>query len=63
VEPELRRRWERSRGRNVGGLASSGMWAVDHVKPITKGGSHMPANLRPICGPCNSLKHNTWPYP
>lgn len=37
--------------------------AIDHVKPISKGGSNWPANLRPICGPCNSRKHNHWPVP
>lgn len=35
--------------------------AVDHVKPIDVGGSHILANLRPICQPCNSSKHNNWP--
>ena len=37
--------------------------ATDHVKPISKGGAHMLCNLRPICKPCNSRKHNKWPYP
>lgn len=36
--------------------------AIDHVKPIAKGGPHILANLRPICGPCNSKKHSIWPY-
>lgn len=36
--------------------------AIDHVKPLSKGGSHILANLRPICGSCNSKKHSTWPY-
>jgi 5-methylcytosine-specific restriction endonuclease McrA len=36
--------------------------AIDHVKPLAKGGSHMLANLRPICTPCNSNKRDTWPY-
>jgi 5-methylcytosine-specific restriction endonuclease McrA len=35
---------------------------MDHVKPLTKGGSNWPANLRPICRPCNARKSNTWPY-
>lgn len=40
-----------------------GEWSqIDHVKPLTKGGSHMPANLRPICGPCNRRKSNRWPF-
>lgn len=36
---------------------------IDHVKPLKKGGSHWPANLRPICGPCNEQKQATWPVP
>lgn len=34
----------------------------DHVKPLSKGGSHILANLRPACQPCNSGKHNRWPF-
>jgi len=33
---------------------------VDHVKPLTKGGAHILANLRPACISCNSRKHNRW---
>lgn len=36
--------------------------AVDHMKPVSKGGPHMLANLRPICRSCNSRKRNHWPY-
>lgn len=36
---------------------------TDHVKPLDKGGSHYPANLRPICPSCNSRKKNRWPIP
>lgn len=35
---------------------------VDHVKPLAKGGPHILANLRPICGPCNSKKKDRWPF-
>lgn len=35
--------------------------AIDHVKPLSKGGPHILANLRPICKSCNSRKHNKWP--
>lgn len=35
--------------------------ATDHVKPLRKGGSNWPANLRPICTSCNSSKRDTWP--
>lgn len=34
--------------------------AIDHVKPLAKGGLHMLANLRPACGPCNSRKRDRW---
>lgn len=35
--------------------------AIDHVKPLSKGGAHMLANLRPICTACNSKKRAAWP--
>jgi 5-methylcytosine-specific restriction endonuclease McrA len=35
---------------------------VDHVKPLTRGGSNWPANLRPACRPCNTSKGNRWPF-
>jgi len=36
--------------------------AVDHVKPLNKGGSNWPANLRPACTHCNCSKKDTWPF-
>lgn len=33
---------------------------LDHVKPISKGGAHMLANLRPACASCNSSKKDKW---
>ncbi|MDQ0664738.1 5-methylcytosine-specific restriction endonuclease McrA/endogenous inhibitor of DNA gyrase (YacG/DUF329 family) [Arthrobacter ulcerisalmonis] len=33
----------------------------DHVKPISRGGSHCLSNLRPICKPCNNSKGAAWP--
>ena len=35
---------------------------IDHVKPLSRGGSNWPANLRPACTSCNARKHNQWPY-
>jgi 5-methylcytosine-specific restriction endonuclease McrA len=35
----------------------------DHVKPLSKGGAHCLANLRPACASCNSRKRARWPYP
>lgn len=29
---------------------------VDHVVPLSQGGSHYITNLQPLCGPCNSSK-------
>lgn len=33
---------------------------IDHVKPISKGGPHMLANLRPACQACNQSKSAHW---
>lgn len=35
---------------------------TDHVKPLSKGGSHMLCNLRPACRSCNCSKNDKWPY-
>lgn len=35
---------------------------IDHVKPLAKGGSNWPANLRPACAPCNLSKRDSWPF-
>lgn len=34
---------------------------MDHVKPISRGGSSLVANLRPACVDCNRRKRNLWP--
>ena len=39
-----------------GALADS----IDHVKPLSKGGAHALANLKPACSPCNSRKRARW---
>lgn len=36
---------------------------LDHVKPLARGGSNWPANLRPACTRCNQRKLARWPYP
>lgn len=33
---------------------------IDHVKPLSKNGPHILANLRPACTPCNRRKSSTW---
>lgn len=37
--------------------------SLDHVKPLSKGGWHALANLRPACFSCNSRKGARWPLP
>ena len=36
---------------------------LDHVKPLARGGSGWPSNLRPACSRCNLKKSARWPYP
>ena len=31
---------------------------IDHVIPLSRGGSNWPDNLRPSCAPCNMHKYN-----
>jgi 5-methylcytosine-specific restriction endonuclease McrA len=52
-------RWEMWRGCcwRCGAVAT----ATDHVKPLAVHGSNWPANLRPVCGSCNSRKWRHWP--
>lgn len=37
--------------------------AIDHVKPLNKGGWHALMNLRPACMSDNSRKRDKWPFP
>lgn len=43
-------------------VCNAGYEAIDHVKPLNKGGPHMLANLRPICTQCNTRKLDKWPF-
>lgn len=42
-------------------ICSADYEAIDHVKPLSKGGTNWPANLRPICNMCNRRKAAKWP--
>lgn len=57
----LRAKWSYWGGRcwMCGGTATE--W--DHVKPLSAGGLHCVANLRPACRSCNATKSNAWPWP
>lgn len=36
---------------------------VDHIVPLSGGGSHHPDNLQTLCQTCNAKKSNTWDKP
>jgi len=46
----------------IPGICTGGFDHIDHVKPISKGGPHMIANVRPACKPCNLHKRDQWPF-
>lgn len=60
TKEQLRWRWEYYGNRCW--ICNSEATETDHVIPLSKGGTNWPANLRPICKPCNVRKSNTWPY-
>ena len=46
----------------IPGICTGGVEQAEHVKPLSKGGAHMLANLRPACAPCNRRKWDQWPF-
>ena len=47
---------------NLPGLCTGEFDQIEHVKPLSKGGPHLIANMRPSCEPCNSHKRAKWPF-
>lgn len=41
---------------------AEGAMHADHIKPLSRGGLHILANIRPACPPCNTSKGAQWPY-
>ena len=33
---------------------------VDHIRPVSRGGTDHPSNLQPACWPCNQAKGARW---
>lgn len=48
-------------GANCALCGSTDRLAVDHVLPLTRGGTNDPKNLRVLCKSCNSKKGNSLP--
>ena len=51
----LRARYD---GRCLGCGVVSGSLTVDHVVPLSRGGTNGIENIQPLCGPCNSRKRS-----
>lgn len=39
-----------------------GVFHIDHVKPLSKGGTNSPRNVVCACPTCNMSKHDKWPW-
>ena len=53
------RDWERLQRRYASGCAycgAQGKMTMDHVVPLSRGGTHTIGNVLPVCGPCNFRK-------
>lgn len=69
VVPFTNEQWEQKKAYwgnrcylRIPGICTGSAEHVEHVKPLSKGGPHMLANLRPACEPCNYHKRDKWPF-
>ena len=59
AKPEQRRnRSERNKARRTLGLAVGDKREVDHIKPLSKGGSNAKSNLKAVSRKINRKKYN-----
>lgn len=58
IRAELRAAVMERDGGTCQACGSSDNPTLDHIKPFSKGGSHTAANLRVLCGPCNSSRRD-----
>lgn len=47
-------------GWNCPKCKSRGDLVIDHIHPLSRGGSNDPANIQPLCDSCNASKKNGW---
>jgi len=60
---DVRAQYKRQRGRcYYCGVEVGDTYHVDHVVPISKGGSNDPSNLVVACAPCNLRKNDKLPH-
>ncbi|PKM43098.1 MAG: hypothetical protein CVV05_16260 [Gammaproteobacteria bacterium HGW-Gammaproteobacteria-1] len=45
-------------GEKLGSYGSKGAYQIDHLEPISKGGTNWPGNLALTCSLCNNRKHS-----
>lgn len=60
-ESDIRRIAKYQRGKCIYCHKKLNVWHVDHIIPLSKGGSNYPDNLQITCRECNSRKHNSMP--
>lgn len=53
--------WVKQSGKCAYCEVSPPKFHIDHIIPISRGGSNWPSNLQLLCPPCNLRKHNKLP--